>query len=406
MKNTPFFLVSCLAFIFLMPVEIIAEESQPAFELQEGDRVVLLGNSLFERELRHGYIELVLTTRWPDRNITVRNLGLSGDTVFGDARGYFTTPPDAYGHLIEQLTNAKPSVVFVAYGGIEAYDGEEGLTRFSEGLLKLLDKIEELDAEAILLSPIPKFPTDITASFATDHNHIVETYSQAISEIADERGVRFVDIFSPLMEIEDGQKLTTNGIHLNETGYFHFANIIESELNLTPREWSVSIDLDNGLTYSNGVSISDFEHRENEIRFKGKDEWLPLPLSARARVSGKGIRGLSVTGLEEGRYTLTIDGGHVKTATASEWKDGVDIYYGTSFRQAGLLQKRIVKKNDLFFNQYRPQNRTYITGFRSYEQGQNVSELHDLDELIERQERQIFRLRQPDVNIYRIVRVK
>ncbi|MCC5908594.1 MAG: SGNH/GDSL hydrolase family protein [Balneolaceae bacterium] len=402
MKNIQRFVITSLVSLILLPCIIFAEDLQAPFELHDNDRVVLLGNSLFERELRHGYIELALTTRWPDRNITVRNLGWTGDTVFGEARGYFTTPPDAYGHLIEQLTNAKPTIVFVAYGGVEAYKGEEGLPRFSEGLHKLLDKIEELNAEAVLLSPIPKFPTDITASFATDHNQIVEKYSETISGIADQRGVRFIDIFTPLMKIEDGQKLTTNGIHLNETGYIYLAGTIESALNLTPREWAVSIDLDNGQTYSKGVSIADFEHRKNEIQFKAKDEWLPLPHSD--RVSKIETRLISVSGLEEGRYTLTIDADYEKTATASEWEDGVEIYYGTSFTQAGLLQNRIVRKNNLFFNQYRPQNRTYITGFRSYEQGQNVSELHQLDELIEQEEREIFKIRKPNTNVYRLVK--
>ena len=404
MKNIQHFVIISLVSLILIPFMVFAEVLQEPFELHDNDRVVFLGNSLFEQELRHGYIELALTTRWHDRNITFRNLGWTGDTVFGEARGYFTTPPDAYGHLIEQLTNAKPTIVFVAYGGIEAYEGDEGLPRFSEGLHKLLDKIEELNAEAVLLSPIPKFPTDITASFATDHNQIVEKYSQTISGIADERGVRFVDIFTPLMEIEEGQKLTTNGIHLNESGYIHLAGIIESGLNLTPREWSVSIDLDNGQTYSKGVSIADFEHRENEIQFKAKDDWLPLPHSERG--SEIETRSIFVSGLEEGRYTLTIDADYEKTATASEWEDGIKIHYGTSFTQAGLLQDRIVRKNNLFFNQYRPQNRTYITGFRSYEQGQNVSELHQLDELIEREEHEIFKIRQPNTNVYRLVKSK
>ena len=59
------------------------------FELKDGDRVVWIGNTLIEREQRHGYWELLLTLRAPERHITFRNLGWSGDTVFGHAHaGY------------------------------------------------------------------------------------------------------------------------------------------------------------------------------------------------------------------------------------------------------------------------------------------------------------------------------
>jgi hypothetical protein len=59
------------------------------FELTDGDRVVFLGNSLFENDLQYGYLELALTTRWPQRNVTYRNIGWTGDTVWGDARSYY-----------------------------------------------------------------------------------------------------------------------------------------------------------------------------------------------------------------------------------------------------------------------------------------------------------------------------
>jgi len=390
--------------MFLAPCPAFAVAFNQAFELNDSDRVVLLGNSLFERELEYGYIELAITTRWPDRHITIRNLGWSGDTVFGEARGYFTTPPDAYGHLIDQLTNAEPDVVIVAYGGIESYDGEEGLPRFTEGLHNLLDKIEELEAEAVMLSPIPKFSVDITASIAATHNQNVEKYTETISDIANERGAWFVNLFHPLMEKENPQTLTTNGIHLNESGYYYLVGLIESGLNLPPREWFVEIDTENGLNQSEGVRISNIEKRDEELRFQAKDEYLPLPLPSYVRERVNGIRRLTISGIPEGRYTLTIDGGYVTSATAEEWAQGVNIYFGTTYRQSGMLQNRIVSKNYFFFNQYRPQNRTYITGFRAYEQGQNVSELHQLNQFIERQEREIARLRQPGTNVYRLVR--
>ena len=118
--------------------QVASEASDAAFELQDGDRVVFVGNSLFENELPYGYLELALTTRWPNRNVTYRNIGWTGDTVWGEARSYISSP-SAYDLLLEQLTNAQPTVVFVAYGANEALAGEAGLPRFEQGLNQLLD---------------------------------------------------------------------------------------------------------------------------------------------------------------------------------------------------------------------------------------------------------------------------
>ena len=61
-------------------------QSTNAFELREGDRVVLLGDTFIEREQRHGFIEHMLVSHFPGRRITFRNLGWSADTPLGVAR--------------------------------------------------------------------------------------------------------------------------------------------------------------------------------------------------------------------------------------------------------------------------------------------------------------------------------
>src|SRR5437762_2404130 len=71
------------------------------FKFRDGDRVVLIGNTLIEREQRDGYWETMLTSRNPDKNITFRNLGWSGDTVWGEARAGFGTAADGFRHLKE-----------------------------------------------------------------------------------------------------------------------------------------------------------------------------------------------------------------------------------------------------------------------------------------------------------------
>ena len=77
-----------------------------------------------------------------------------------------------------------------------------------------------------------------------------------------------------------------------------------------------------------------------------------------------------------------------------------------AFSQADALQEKIIKKNDLFFQQYRPQNRTYIVGFRSYEQGRHVKTLEDLNFIITWLEGQIALNRAPKSKVYQLTPIK
>ena len=56
------------------------------------------------------------------------------------------------------------------------------------------------------------------------------------------------------------------------------------------------------------------------------------------------------------------------------------------------IRNVINEKNRLFFNQWRPQNETYITGFRKHEQGRHVAEFPQYDPLVEEQEKKIAAL--------------
>jgi putative heme-binding domain-containing protein len=53
------------------------------------------------------------------------------------------------------------------------------------------------------------------------------------------------------------------------------------------------------------------------------------------------------------------------------------------------LRELIAEKNELYFHRYRPQNETYLRGFRKHEQGQNAKEISEFDPLIERAEARI-----------------
>lgn len=56
------------------------------------------------------------------------------------------------------------------------------------------------------------------------------------------------------------------------------------------------------------------------------------------------------------------------------------------------LRTAIVAKNELFFHRWRPQNQTYLFGFRKHEQGNNAKEVAEFDPLVEKAEAGIAEL--------------
>jgi hypothetical protein len=392
-----------LLFALLCATTMAQSQSQDKFELKDGDKIVFLGNSLFENEFQFGYLELALTTRFPGRNLTFRNLGWTGDNVWGQARSTYTNPPTPYQHLINQLNAAKPTLVFIAYGGVEAQDGEAGLTKFKEGYNQLLDKIDALGAKSILLSPIPVMFED-TSAHINQRNADLKLYSSEISKIAASRKKQFIDIYAPIEAIAKNTPIIENGSHLNETGYFQLAQILRKSLGIPTEVKDINITIGkNGAEVGTPAKVAT-NTEGSTVQFTIQENELPLPLPA--NLANAAVRKIRIAGLKKGFYTLTADHQQIVAASAKEWAEGVAISQGPDYYQVKQVQEMIQKKNDQFFFQYRPLNRTYILGFRAYEQGRHAKGLEDQSLIMKWLEGQIATHSVPKHRVYQLKMLK
>src|SRR5690606_5096094 len=87
--------------------------SRASLEFKQGERILFLGGSLFENELEKGYLEFAISSRWPEKDLTFRNLGWVGDNVYAEARSTFTTPPSPYQQLFQQIRSTDPDHVLI-----------------------------------------------------------------------------------------------------------------------------------------------------------------------------------------------------------------------------------------------------------------------------------------------------
>lgn len=375
----------------------------PPLEFRHQDRIVFLGSSIFENELEKGYLEFAITSRWPDRDLTFRNLGWTGDNVFAEARSTFSTPPTPYQQLFQQIRNAQPNHVLIAYGGIESQKGEEGLGQFIKGLEVIIDSVDALGAQTILLSTIPvKLAGSQENTIIQNKN--LKLYADAIASLASKRKKRFADLYTPVAQNGD-DLYRDNGIHLNNDGYYYLAQVLERAFGWPERATKITLNASKPNASANQPARVA-PGKDGKITFILEENLLPLPVTASGQPSREASVSIQVNGLKKGIYTLTENGRQLVTASASEWAGGIALDHGISQVQAEKICDYIVKKNDLFFQQYRPLNRTYILGFRAYEQGRHKQGLQDLNFIITWLEGQINLHRKPVVKTYELSPLK
>ena len=302
-------------------------DAQPKLELRDGDSVLLIGDTLIEREGNYGRLEMKMRREFPGRGFTVRNLGYSADTPLGASRASFDPVARGLDSLKEQLAVVKPTVAIIGYGMAASledltyrrddptlnpdparYGLDHGPEKFRRDLKELLGHIRAAapggQVRFVFLGPVE--PEDLRAERPglpdpAENRANLARFDQVVRELAAETSSPYVKAEwreSAGIGLRQG---TDNGIHLSDRGYRALAEGFAAQLG-----WKVD--------------------REG---WDGSDE-------AKER-----------------------------------------------------LHEAVLRKNSLFFHRSRPANYTYIFGFRKREQGQNAVEIPKFDPLIDQAEADI-----------------
>ncbi len=220
----------------------------------KGERIVLIGNGLAERDVYYSRIETELSLRYPDQDLFFRNMGHVGDTpgfrphpsrasqwAFPGAekfhpdknvhhgKGFFSTPD-------QWLTHLKADTIVAFFGYNESFDGPSKLANFEAELdawvVHSLSKAYNGEAapRVVLVSPIAfenqTSKRDLPAGDKENGNLIL--YSSAVETVAKKHGLTFIDLFSPTKALyaKAKQPLTTGGFVPNDEGYQQVADIL------------------------------------------------------------------------------------------------------------------------------------------------------------------------------------
>ncbi|WP_367872871.1 PVC-type heme-binding CxxCH protein [Luteolibacter sp. Populi] len=226
--------------LFLGLAPLAALHAAAPFEFKDGDRVAFLGDGFIEREQYEGTMELFLTTAFPDRNVSFRNLGWSADTPAGDSRYGLSLSQaghepagEGWRQLQGQLATYKPSVLITGYGMASSLPGGQSPEEFRRDFERLLDHAGTLPGmRVVVLGAPPRFlregETDATP-LVRSHRESLAAINGVLSEVAAKRGFPFVAL-DGLEAVMAGQELSPDGIHLNAVGYAGVAKLIQRQL--------------------------------------------------------------------------------------------------------------------------------------------------------------------------------
>jgi hypothetical protein len=368
--------------------------------LSDGDRVAFVGATFVERDAEHGYLETRMAARLPDREVRFRNFGWSGDTVWGEARARFGPPAEGFAHLKERVAAFDPTVVLVAYGANEADAGAAGLPRFRDGLGKMLDMLGANGARLVLVAPLDQEALGPPLPDPSRRNEALAAYRLVLHEVGAERKRPVIDL-TDWQHARTGPPLTDNGVHLTPRGAWEVSHELARRWLGEPPAWRVRIDAD-GRPEASGTTLSEVARTPAGVRFRALDGTLPPPAPPEGPDANPAV--LAVADLPPGSYTLRLDGEPVAKGTAEDWAKGVALSGPSLTTQTDALRRAIGEKNVLFFHRWRPQNETYLYGFRKHEQGRNAAEVPRFDSLVTEGESRIAALRRPRLHTFELTR--
>jgi len=336
-------------------------------DLKEGDTIVFLGDSITHQCLYTQYVEDYFYTRFPKMRLRLHNAGVGGSRAW-----------DALLRFDQDIASYKPKYVTVLLGMNDGHYAEyfdDVFTDYSKNMTKLLDEIEKTGATAILMTPtmfdarakrMQKPGGFMGPKAVTFYNATLAYYGAWLRDTATERGLGFVDMWSPLNDItmRERQKdpkftMIRDSVHPDAPGQVIMAVAIVDDMNLPRAVSTTSLKLRDGKWSATGTSadITDVAGTANTVTFTSTEQSLPwvLPADAQLGVTLTDLgtkfsrQTIQISGLPLSEYSIQIDGQEVAKATVDQLAAGLDLQSNSKtpqYQQAAKVAQLNKKRNE------------------------------------------------------------
>lgn len=348
-----------------------ASEPQPTapvskLQLNDGDSVVFLGDSITHQCLYTQYVEDFFYTRYPNMRLKFHNSGVGGAKAW-DALERFERDVAAY----------KPKYVTVLLGmndGRYQPYNEEIFQTYRRDMTEVIGRIKQIGATPVLMTPTM---FDSRAARATKrkrdpeslalYNSVLAFYGTWLREVAVENGYGFVDMYSPLNNLTLQQRkrdpnftMIRDAVHPDPPGQLVMAYSIIDQMGLRSPVSNIRITQQgNGKLRAQAArgKVTELKMGDEGLSFTWQANSLPFVLPEEAQVGAKLLKlghrmsreGFEVHGLKPGRYELSIDGDVVGTYASLQLERHIELQGNTKtpqYKQALAVAELNKERND------------------------------------------------------------
>lgn len=325
------------------PAPAAAPEIKPLvdhIDLKDGDTWVFLGDSITHQCLYTQYVEDYYYTRYPKVRVHFHNAGVGGDRA-----------QDALNRFDGDVASFKPKYVTILLGmndGAYTNYQQPVFDTYQKGMTTLLDKIAELGATAIPMTPT-MFDALVSRKGAKPnpvkemyYNGVLSLYGSWLREETSVRGLGFVDMWGPLNDLtfekrkkEAAWTMIPDAVHPAPTGQVVMAEAIVHDVVPHTAVSQITVDTQQGkpaISAARGVA-GNLQKDHNSAAFDFTAESLPWVLPPDAAegfmLTHAGHHDsnekVTVRDLAPGRYDLKIDGQPIGTYAAGQLAFGVEL---------------------------------------------------------------------------------
>lgn len=200
-----------------------------AHEFQKNEKIVILGGAFAECLMDSAALEYQIQMNNPGKNIKVRNMSWSGDTVYpqpflpdsalrgGPQKRYWKDPkfntsdrPYNFGSLESHLKNEKADTYFLFFGMTESFDGVDKIEDFKKTYSVYIQKLRMINqsSRVVLFSPIAQEKINEFYPEVKERNDVIAKYVEAVKFVAQKEKLSFVNLY----DFKETEILTQNGI--------------------------------------------------------------------------------------------------------------------------------------------------------------------------------------------------
>lgn len=334
MLNRKFFrramLASALSLAVSIPVisqaQITAPAPMPArIDLQDGDTLVFLGDSITHQRLYTQYVEDFFYLRFPDRRINFHNAGVGGAQAW-----------DALARLSRDVIDYKPRYVTILLG---MNDGRyqpfhpEIFATYQQDMTEVVSRLRAAGATPVLMSPTM---FDARAARANtrrprppemleQYNSVLAYFGRWLQDTAMESGTSYVDMFGPLndLTIEERERdpaftLIRDAIHPDPPGQLIMAYAMIDDLGLRSALSSIRIlptPKGGFRSTATGGKMMNLKQTDAGLEFDWTARALPWVVPEEAQLGADLLKlghkasreALEIHGLTSGLYQILID---------------------------------------------------------------------------------------------------